>query len=105
MKKDYKMRIQKTIENGVTVLNITGRLVSTTAADLETAIDSVLNDDNKLILDFSGVEYMASSGIRTLLLASKKIKAVDGLLILRNVNSDVMYVLEITGLKDFLDIR
>ncbi len=99
------MRIQKTIENGVTVLNITGRLVSTTAADLETAIDSVLNDDNKLILDFSGVEYMASSGIRTLLLTSKKIKAVDGLLILRNVNSDVMYVLEITGLKDFLDIR
>ena len=99
------MRIQKTIENGVTVLNITGRLVSTTAADLETAIDSVLNDDNKLILDFSGVEYMASSGIRTLLLTSKKIKAVDGLLILRNVNSDVMYVLEISGLKDFLDIR
>ena len=48
---------------------------------------------------------MASSGIRTLLLASKKIKASDGLLILRNVNSDVMYVLEITGLKDFLDIR
>lgn len=99
------MRIQKTIENGVTVLNITGRLVSTTAADLETAIDSVLDEDNKLILDFSGVEYMASSGIRTLLLASKKIKASDGLLILRNVNSDVMYVLEITGLKDFLDIR
>lgn len=99
------MRIQKTIENGVAVLNITGRLVSTTAADLETAIDSVLDEGNKLILDFSGVEYMASSGIRTLLLASKKIKASDGLLILRNVNSDVMYVLEITGLKDFLDIR
>ncbi len=99
------MRIQKTIENGVTVLNITGRLVSTTAADLENAIDSVLDEDNKLILDFSGVEYMASSGIRTLLLASKKIKASDGLLILRNVNADVMYVLEITGLKDFLDIR
>lgn len=99
------MRIQKTIENGVAVLNITGRLVSTTAADLETAIDSVLDEDNKLILDFSGVEYMASSGIRTLLLASKKIKASDGLLILRNVNPDVMYVLEITGLKDFLDIR
>lgn len=99
------MRIQKTIENGVAVLNITGRLVSTTAADLETAIDSVLDEDNKLILDFSGVEYMASSGIRILLLASKKIKASDGLLILRNVNADVMYVLEITGLKDFLDIR
>lgn len=99
------MQIQKTTENGVTVLNITGRLVSTTATDLERAIDSVLDEDNKLILDFSGVEYMASSGIRTLLLASKKIKASDGLLILRNVNPDVMYVLEITGLKDFLDIR
>ena len=99
------MQIQKTTENGVTVLNITGRLASTTAAALESAIDSVLDEDNKLILDFSGVDFMASSGIRTLLVTSKRVKAADGLLILRNVNSVVMNVLEITGLKDFLDIR
>lgn len=99
------MQIQKTTENGVTVLNITGRLVSTTAAALESAIDSVLDEDNKLILDFSGVDFMASSGIRTLLVTSKRVKVADGLLILRNVNSVVMNVLEITGLKDFLDIR
>ncbi len=99
------MQIQKTTENGVTVLNITGRLVSTTAAALESAIDSVLDEDNKLILDFSGVDFMASSGIGTLLVTSKRVKAADGLLILRNVNSVVMNVLEITGLKDFLDIR
>lgn len=99
------MQIQKTTENGVTVLNITGRLVSTTAAALESAIDSVLDEDNKLILDFSGVDFMASSGIQTLLVTSKRVKAADGLLILRNVNSVVMNVLEITGLKDFLDIR
>ncbi len=99
------MQIQKTTENGVTVLNITGRLVSTTAAALESAIDAVLDEDNKLILDFSGVDFMASSGIRTLLVTSKRVKTADGLLILRNVNPVVMNVLEITGLKDFLDIR
>ncbi|MGN1079861.1 MAG: STAS domain-containing protein [Alphaproteobacteria bacterium] len=73
------MQIQKTTENGVTVLNITGRLVSTTVAALESAIDAVLDEDNKLILDFSGVDSMASSGIRTLLVTSKRVKTADGL--------------------------
>ncbi len=99
------MQIQKTIENEVTVLNVNGRVVSTTASVLEKAIDDVLKTDNKLILDFSEVDFMASSGIRVLLTAYKRIKVIDGLLILRNVNPAVMNVLEMTGLKDFLDIR
>lgn len=99
------MQIQKTIEDDVTVLNLNGRVVSSTASSLEKAIDDVLKTENKLILDFSEVDFMASSGIRVLLTAYKRIKVIDGLLILRNVNPAVMNVLEMTGLKDFLDIR
>ena len=99
------MQVQKTIENDVAILNINGRIVSTTAPVLEKAIEDVLKTENKLILDFSGVDFMASSGIRVLLIAYKRLKIQDGLLILRNVNPAVMNVLEVTGLKDFLDIR
>ncbi len=99
------MQVQKTIENDVAILNINGRIVSTTAPVLEKAIEDVLKTENKLILDFSGVDFMASSGIRVLLIAYKHLKIQDGLLILRNVNPAVMNVLEVTGLKDFLDIR
>ncbi len=99
------MQVQKTIENDVAILNINGRIVSTTAPVLEKAIEDVLKTENKLILDFSGVDFMASSGIRVLLIAYKRLKIQDGLLILRNVNPAVMKVLEVTGLKDFLDIR
>lgn len=99
------MQVQKTIENDVAILNINGRIVSTTAPVLEKAIEDVLKTENKLILDFSEVDFMASSGIRVLLIAYKRLKIQDGLLILRNVNPAVMNVLEVTGLKDFLDIR
>ncbi len=99
------IEIQKITEDGVTVLNLKGWLVSVTASDLEKAINAVLDEDNKLILDFSDVVFMASSGIRTLLLISKRVNQANGLLIVRNVSPDVMKVLEMTGLKNFLDIR
>lgn len=99
------MQIKRTKENGVTVLSVIGQLVSPTSPSFEAAINSVLDEENQLILDFAQVDFLASSGIRVLLTTHKKIRASMGALILRNVNDVVMNVLETTGLKDFLDIR
>lgn len=99
------MQIKRTKENGITVLSVIGQLVSPTSPSFEAAINSVLDEENQLILDFAQVDFLASSGIRVLLTTHKKIRASMGSLILRNVNDVVMNVLETTGLKDFLDIR
>ena len=99
-----KMQIEKTIENGVVVLKVTGQLTSPTSLSLEAAINSVLETDKNLILDFAGLDFLASSGIRVILSTQKRINTKDGAFVIRNVNKVVMEVFEMTGLRDFLNI-
>ena len=58
----------------------------------------------KLILDFSGVEYISSAGIRVLLSAQKKMKE-DHKMIIRNPSPFCKQIFEITGADIFLKIE
>ena len=57
-----------------------------------------------LILDFKGLEYISSAGLRVLLSAQKKMNQI-GAMKLINVCEDVMEVFEITGFADILVIE
>ena len=82
---------------------ISGRLDTTTAPNLETAINELSEDTKELIFDMSGVEYISSAGIRVLLAAYKKMKFVQGKIRIEKVNEIVREVFEMTGLSDMLD--
>lgn len=99
------MQIQKTQENGIVVLKIAGQLISATSPAFETAVNDVLETENNLILDFSELDFLASSGIRVILSAQKKIKDRNGSLMIRNANDVVKDVFKMTGLNQFIDIR
>jgi anti-sigma B factor antagonist len=99
------MEIVKNLVEGKTVLSINGKLSVTTAEAFNAAVEEALEESQALILDFKGVTYMASAGLRVLVAAQKRLKAADGTLTLLNVGKDVMEVLEVTGLDDILDIR
>ena len=99
------MQIQKEREDGVIVLKVVGQLVTSTSPAFEVAVNDVFETEDKLILDFSELEFLASSGIRVILAAQKKVNDIGGLLIIRNVNDVVMQVFEMTGLRQFMDIR
>ena len=53
-------------------LEITGRLDTTTAPNLETVINELSEDTKELVFDMSGTQYISSAGIRVLLGAYKK---------------------------------
>ena len=59
-------------------LEITGRIDTTTAPNLESVINELLEDAKELIFDMSGVEYISSAGIRVLLGAYKKMSIKQG---------------------------
>ena len=86
-----------------TVFKLDGRLDTTTAPELEKAIN---NEDalENLVLDFGGINYISSAGLRVLLGAQKKMNA-QGSMELINVNEDVMDILEMTGFADILVIK
>ena len=83
-------------------LQITGRLDTTTAPNLETTINELPSDTKELVFDMSGVEYISSAGIRVLLGAYKKMSQNDGLMRIEKPNEMVCEVFEMTGLSQML---
>ena len=84
-------------------LEITGRLDTTTAPNLESVINELPEDTKELIFDMSGVEYISSAGIRVLLGAYKKMNTNQGKMRIEKANDMVHEVFEMTGLSELLD--
>lgn len=84
-------------------LEISGRLDSTTAPNLETVIDELSEDTKELVFDMSGLEYILSAGIRVLIKAYKKMHSNQGIMRIEKVNDNVRETFEITGLLQMLE--
>ena len=83
-------------------LEITGRLDTTTAPNLESVVNELSEDTKELIFDMSGVEYISSAGIRVLLGAYKKMNSTQGKIRIEKANDMVYKVFEMTGLSKML---
>ena len=79
-----------------TIIEIVGRLDTTTAPALEKTINEGIGEPKNLILDVKGLEYISSAGLRVLLGAQKKMLKI-GTMVLKNVGAEIMEVFEITG--------
>ena len=89
--------------NEITI-EIVGRLDTITAPVLEKTINDNLQNIENLILDFKGIEYISSAGLRVLLGAQKKMQRIGSMKLI-NVCEDVMEILEMTGFADILRIE
>ena len=87
-----------------TILEITGRLDTTTAPVLDKTINEDIEGTKDLILDLNGLEYISSAGLRVLLSAQKKMMKIGSMKVV-NVCESVMEVLEMTGFADILVIE
>lgn len=97
------MNISKDLNETKLTLTIDGRIDTTSAPQLEAEIDAI-TDITELVLDFSGVEYISSAGLRVILKAQKLMNS-KGKMKLINVNDDVMDVFDITGFLDILMVE
>ncbi len=83
----------------VMVVEVNGRIDSSTAGELGEALNHVIEDGRfQVVLDIAGVDYMSSAGLRELVAAAKKMRREEGDLRLARVNERVYEVLELTGL-------
>ena len=96
------IEIKRTAEE--TTIEIVGRLDTTTAPELGKTINEGITDVKNLVLNFKGVEYISSAGLRVLLGAQKKMQKI-GTMKLINVREEVMEVFEMTGFADILVIE
>ncbi len=87
-----------------TRIEITGRLDTITALDLEKTIASDVSDTTNLVFDVKNMEYISSAGLRVLLAAQKKMSK-HGTMKVVNVSPEVMEIFEITGFTEILVIE
>lgn len=97
------MTIDKKLENNVLNVAVSGRLDTTTAPTFEEDIKSDLKDVTELNIDFAGLEYISSAGLRVLL-SVQKIMNKQGSMKISNVIPEIMEVFDITGFTDILTI-
>ncbi len=91
--------------SGVLEVNVTGRIDTNTAPELESAINKELGDLKVVELNLSGVIYISSAGLRVILIFHKVLSAHGGKLIVQNANEDVMDIFDMTGFSSFLNIE
>ena len=87
-----------------TIIELVGRLDTTTAPALHKTITEDLKDTKNLVLDLKRLEYISSAGLRVLLSAQKMMNSLGSMKLL-NVNEVVMEVFEMTGFADILTIE
>jgi anti-anti-sigma factor len=57
-----------------------------------------------MIVDLSGVDFLASIGVRLLMLTAKSLASRGGKMVLLNPTPDVMAVLEVTGIPAIIPV-
>lgn len=86
-------------------VNISGRLDTSTATDLESTVQELIADGAKsMVFDLKKLEYTSSAGLRVILKTHKQLSETGGLK-LKNVNADIREILEITGFLGILTIE
>ena len=91
--------------DGVYTMDVQGRLTAAEAPQLQAELTKVMRNAKELILDFSHLEYIASAGLRQLMIAQKYMENKGSSIVLKNVNDQIMEILEDTGFDSVLKIE
>lgn len=86
----------------VDLVEVNGRIDSSTAPQLEKALQSIIDEGRyRIVVDMSGVDFMSSAGLRALLSAVKQVRRFNrGDLRLANVQTKVAKAFELAGLNE-----
>jgi len=104
------MELEKKSLNGKYIYNVTGRVDTQTAPDLQDVFEEDLNnyeqkqEQVQIVLNLQNVEYLSSAGLRAVLYVKKRLDAFENnsSLLIVNEKPEVKEIFEMTGFTDFL---
>lgn len=96
-----KLAVEKSSDGGALTLRIEGSIDTVTAPELERRLNAELAGVRELVLDFSGVNYVSSAGLRVIMSAARTMNK-QGSMVLKQVGDDVREVFEMTGFDELL---
>lgn len=99
------MEVKGSKKNNAFVARVEGRMDVISAQEFEKQCSKWIDEGEKVvILDFKGLEYISSAGLRSILSIGKRLKAQGGKLLFYNMNIMVKHVFEISGFASMFPI-
>lgn len=99
------MQIKEVKQSDKIILELSGRIDAAASPQLQQAILLSFQKMKHIVLDFENVQYIASAGLRALMLGQKTAMSKGGSMKLVHVCELVMEVFEMTGFSDMLTIE
>ena len=100
------MKLVEETHGRVILVTASGRLDGTTSAAFGERLEKLAAAvEPRLVVDFSGIDFVSSAGLRTVLTVLKRVKAANGMLALCAVQAPVKEVLDITGFTRMLSLH
>lgn len=89
----------------VRVIRLCRRIDIHNVFDVEEELLSAVDEQHtRIMMDFQNVEYFGSNGIRTVMLAKKKLDQMGGRMVLVNLDNFVRKILQAVDLLDVFDL-
>ena len=99
------MKTEVKHEENITTVAVRGSVDALTAPDLARAIvDQIAEGHVYLVVDLTGVEFMSSAGLRTLLGAVKESRSQGGDLRIASTNPGIDKVLKMSGFNNIAKV-
>jgi anti-anti-sigma factor len=99
------MEIASRKEKGIMIISVSGRIDAITAPEFENNLDGLITAGEKILLiDLSGLVYISSAGLRSILSSAKKLKSQSGEILFTGLAGPVDEVFQISGFKSIFKI-
>lgn len=102
---DTDLQITKEKRCEMLTVQLIGDLNVKTSSRLEGELKQSINGIKELILDFAGVEYISSAGLRVLLAMEKTMRRQQSRMKLLHVNSAVKEIIRLAGFLQVMNIE
>ena len=90
----------------MSVVTARGRLDGAASGPFAERVQALIGAERpKLLIDFSGIDFVSSAGLRAVLTILKRVKSLNGAFALCGVQKPVREVLDITGFAGMIDIH
>ena len=100
------LNINKTTQNGIVTFELEGRLNSTSAPELEAAVNGSVEGAKAVVFDFTKLEYLSSAGLRVLLTTQQTMEETGRPdVTVRGANDEIKGIFAITGFDNVLNIE
>lgn len=99
------MDISTRKEKNITIVSVSGRIDAITAPEFEGNLDGLITAGERILLiDLSGLGYISSAGLRSMLSSAKKLKTLSGQILFTGLQGPVDEVFQISGFKSIFKI-